>query len=102
MVAIPGYCKLSDSNVRFDIYGEAAKTTTSWQVPGPRVWGGAAGAAQNPVTATATVSILAIRFSEGSQLPLRLLPPLAPPPLHQEEVQREAKVVPLCGVRCVK
>ncbi|KAG8804866.1 hypothetical protein FRC17_005885, partial [Serendipita sp. 399] len=38
LVSIPGYCKLSDSNVRFDIYSESAKTTTSWDVPGPPVW----------------------------------------------------------------
>ncbi|CCA74449.1 related to cel1 protein precursor [Serendipita indica DSM 11827] len=38
LVSIPGYCKLSDSNVKFDIYSEAAKTITSWDVPGPPVW----------------------------------------------------------------
>ncbi|KAG8855536.1 hypothetical protein FRB91_002058 [Serendipita sp. 411] len=38
LVSIPGYCSLSDSNVKFDIYSEAAKTITSWDVPGPPVW----------------------------------------------------------------
>lgn len=40
LVAIPGYAKLSDANVKVDIYSEAAKTTTCWDVPGPPVWGG--------------------------------------------------------------
>lgn len=42
-----------------DIYGEAAKTTTTWKVPGPAVWGGAAGSVpQNVASATATVSYI--------------------------------------------
>lgn len=43
VVSIPGYAKLTDSNVNFNIYADAAKTVSSWKVPGPDVWPGKPG-----------------------------------------------------------
>ena len=40
LTSIPGYGTLADANIKVDIYSEAAKTTTCWDVPGPPVWGG--------------------------------------------------------------
>ncbi|KAG8899326.1 hypothetical protein FRC01_010585 [Tulasnella sp. 417] len=42
-VSIPGAWGANDSGVKVDIYGEAAKTQTTYNIPGPRIWPGFTG-----------------------------------------------------------
>ncbi|KDQ11420.1 glycoside hydrolase family 61 protein [Botryobasidium botryosum FD-172 SS1] len=40
LVSLPGAWTATDPGVKVDIYSEAAKTTTTYKVPGPAVWSG--------------------------------------------------------------
>ncbi|KAG8741174.1 hypothetical protein FRC10_003219 [Ceratobasidium sp. 414] len=55
LVPIPGAWQTSDPGVTIDIYSDAAKTQTTYQIPGPRVYpgfGGSGTTPTNPVTTT--------------------------------------------------
>ncbi|KAG8905186.1 GMP synthase (glutamine-hydrolyzing) [Tulasnella sp. 403] len=43
LVSIPGAWGANDPGVKVDIYSEAAKTITTYQIPGPRIWPGFTG-----------------------------------------------------------
>ncbi|CAG8601227.1 9878_t:CDS:2 [Acaulospora colombiana] len=69
LVSIPGYCKLSDSNVSLDIYSEAAKTVTSWDVPGPPVWPNGSTSTYTPPVSSSTSTRPSSSSSSSSTRP---------------------------------
>ncbi|TEB22332.1 hypothetical protein FA13DRAFT_1641619 [Coprinellus micaceus] len=54
LVTFPGGYKASDPGVTIDIYGQAAKTQTTYVIPGPRLYGSSGGS--NPPTPTTTTA----------------------------------------------
>ncbi|KAF2271455.1 uncharacterized protein EI97DRAFT_428197 [Westerdykella ornata] len=48
LVSFPGAYSATDPGVAFNIDGEAAKTATSYPIPGPAVWDGSSNAPQQP------------------------------------------------------
>ncbi|KAF8602543.1 hypothetical protein BDV93DRAFT_494528 [Ceratobasidium sp. AG-I] len=51
LVSIPGAWKTSDPGVTIDIYSEAAKTQTTYVIPGPRIYPGFGGTGTTPTSA---------------------------------------------------
>ncbi|CAE6491286.1 unnamed protein product [Rhizoctonia solani] len=57
LVSIPGAWQASDPGVTIDIYSEAAKTQTTYVIPGPRIYPGFTGVNNTtPVTSAASTS----------------------------------------------
>ncbi|KAG8782482.1 hypothetical protein FRC12_020772 [Ceratobasidium sp. 428] len=52
LVSIPGAWQKSDPGVTIDIYSDAAKTQTTYQIPGPRIYPGFGGSTSPPGTTT--------------------------------------------------
>ncbi|KAF5336596.1 hypothetical protein D9611_006617 [Ephemerocybe angulata] len=60
LVTFPGGYKASDPGINIDLYGQAAKTQTTYVIPGPKVYGSSGGSTPQPTSSTtATTSTTA-------------------------------------------
>ncbi|CAE6345560.1 unnamed protein product, partial [Rhizoctonia solani] len=69
LVSIPGAWQASDPGVTIDIYGEAAKTQTTYIIPGPRIYPGFTGVNNTTPVTSAVSTSTTVRATTSTSAP---------------------------------